>query len=308
MKAVQLVDSGPELGLRIVDVPAPMPNRGELLIRVHAAGVTPTELLWYPTTHKKDGGARTRAIPGHEFSGVIAALGPGSEGFNVGDQVYGMNDWFADGATAEFCLAPASSIAPKPLYSTHAQAAAIPIGALTAWQGLVDRANIQPGERLLLHGAAGAVGLFVVQLARQRGAEVFTTASRRNENLLLGLGAAQVIDYTATPFEQQISNLDVIFDCVGGDTLHRSWNLLRPGGRMVTIAADSEAQTDPRIKDAFFIVEPSQQQLIQINTLLDSGSLRVFVDGEIPITDAPDAYTRKLPRKLGYGKTVVIMQ
>src|SRR5262249_787889 len=143
----------------------PQPADGELLIRVRAAGVTPTELLWYPTTHTKQGGVRTSAVPGHEFSGVIAVLGKGANDFSVGDEVYGMNDWFADGATAEFCLTQPQNIALKPKALTHELAATVPIGALTAWQGLFDRAKLQSGERVLIHGAAGAVGLFAVQLA-----------------------------------------------------------------------------------------------------------------------------------------------
>src|SRR5215813_4766315 len=173
----------------------PQPGDGELLIRVHAAGVTTTELLWYPTTHTKAGGARIGAVPGHEFSGVIEALGKGAKDFNVGDEIYGMNDWFAEGATAEFCLTQPQNIALKPKSLTHELAATVPIGALTAWQGLFDRAKLQPGERVLIHGAAGAVGLFAVQLAHLHGAYVIATASARNADFVKGLGADEVIDY-----------------------------------------------------------------------------------------------------------------
>jgi NADPH:quinone reductase-like Zn-dependent oxidoreductase len=158
-------------------LPQPQLGDGELLIRVRAAGVTPTELLWYPTTHTRDGAARTRAVPGHEFSGIIAAVGKGTEGFSIGDEIYGMNDWFADGATAEFCVTQTQNIAPKPKSLTHELAATVPIGALTAWQGVWERANIQSGERVLIHGAAGAVGLFAVQLAHLHDAYMITTAS-----------------------------------------------------------------------------------------------------------------------------------
>ena len=147
-----------------------------------------------------------------------------------------MNDWFADGATAEFC-AGAAGIAPKPKHLSHAESAAVPIGALTAWQGLVDRAKIREGERVLVHGGAGAVGVFAVQIARLHGAEIIATASRRNADFVAKLGAQTVIDYAATPFEQRAKDVDVVFDCVGGDTLRRSWSVLKPGGRMVTIAA-----------------------------------------------------------------------
>lgn len=308
MRSVQLADSSH--GPRFVEAEAPTPTAGsgEVLVQVCAAGVTPSELLWYPTTHKKDGTHRTHAVPGHEFSGVIAGVGPGVTEFAVGNEVYGLNDWFAEGATAEFCVAASAGIALKPKSLTHAEAAAVPIGALTAWQGLVDRAQIREGERVLVHGGAGAVGVFVIQIARLHGVEVIATASGRHADFLATLGAHQVLDYATTPFEHHLKHVDVVFDCVGGETLRRSWSVLKPGGRMVAIAADSEAQDDPRIKDAFFIVEPNQQQLIQIAALLDAGKLRVFVDGELSLAEAPDAYARTIPRKLGFGKTVVVMQ
>jgi NADPH:quinone reductase-like Zn-dependent oxidoreductase len=145
--------------------PRPRPNPGEVLVCVSAAGVTPTELLWYPTLHTKTGEPRSHAIPGHEFSGIIASVGEHAVGFEPGQEVFGMNDWFSEGALAEYCLTQPSAIALKPSRLTHAEAAAVPIGALTAWQGLLDRAGLQAGERVLVHGGAGAVGVFAVQLA-----------------------------------------------------------------------------------------------------------------------------------------------
>ncbi len=173
-----------------------MPGANEVLVQVYAAGVTPTELLWYPTSHNKDGSERTGAIPGHEFSGVITALGAAVNGYSIGDEVFGMNDWFADGATAEYCVADTSGIARKPASLTHAEAAAVPIGALTAWQGL-ERARLQAGQRILVHGGSGAVGVFVIQMARLRGAHVITTASAQNLEFVRGLGAEHAIDYSA---------------------------------------------------------------------------------------------------------------
>jgi NADPH:quinone reductase-like Zn-dependent oxidoreductase len=308
VRSVQLAESSQ--GPRFVEAEAPTPSAGPgaVLVQVCAAGITPSELLWYPTTYNKDGTRRTHAIPGHEFSGVITAIGPGVSAFAVGDEVYGMNDWFADGTIAEFCVAGTAGIAPKPKHLSHAESAAVPIGALTAWQGLVDRAKVLQGERVLVHGGAGAVGVFVIQIARLRGAEVIATASSRNAEFVAKLGAQAAIDYAATPFEQHAKDVDIVFDCVGGDTLRRSWSVLKPGGRMVTIAAGSEAQDDPRVKEAFFIVEPNQKQLIQIAALLDAGTFRVFVDSEISLAEAPDAFARTIPRKLGFGKTVVVMQ
>ena len=221
------------------ELPQPQPGEGELLIRVRAAGVTPTELRWYPTTQTKDGRPRKGAVPGHEFSGVIAGLGKNSNGFQVGQEVYGFNDWFAEGATAEFCLTRPESIAGKPATLTHEAAATVPIGALTAWQGLLERAKIQPGERVLVHGAAGSVGIFAVQLAHLHGAHVIATASAPNLKIVAELGADEVIDYRKSRFEDRTQKVDVVFDGVGGETLDRSWSMLKPGGRLITIAAGS---------------------------------------------------------------------
>jgi NADPH:quinone reductase-like Zn-dependent oxidoreductase len=307
MRAVQVTGPADRPVLVEANVPTPIPDGNEVLIKVHAAGVTPTELLWYPTWHNKDGSARNAAIPGHEFSGVVAAVGGSVTDSSVGDEVYGMSDWFIDGATAEFCVAATSSIAPKPSKLTHAQAAAVPISALTAWQGLVDRARLKRGEKILVHGGAGAVGVFVIQLARDMEAEIITTVSARNRDFVAQLGARQAIDYTKDAFEEKVHDVDVVFDCVGGETLARSWNVLKPGGRMVTIASNSEVSGDRRVKDAFFIVEPNQRQLVEVGKLLDEGSLRVFVDMELPLSQAPEAYSGNLDRKHGYGKTVVVL-
>jgi NADPH:quinone reductase-like Zn-dependent oxidoreductase len=305
MKAMRLADSGATAVLVEENVPQPQPGRGELLIQVHAAGVTPTELLWYTTTHKKNGEKRSRAVPGHEFSGVVAAVGEDTAGFAISDEVYGMNNWFADGAMAEYCITQPNSVAPKPRRLTHVEAASVPIGALTAWQGLFDRARLQAEEHVLVHGGAGAVGIFAIQLARFRGAHVTTTASARNLELVSQLGAERAIDYRAVRFEESVAGMDVVFDTVGGETLKRSWGVLKPGGRMITIAADSETTTDNRVKQAFFIVEPNHEQLIHIGDLLASSDLRPVVDAVLPLTQASAAYTGEIRERRGRGKLVV---
>jgi NADPH:quinone reductase-like Zn-dependent oxidoreductase len=282
--------------------PQPAPGDGELLIRVFAAGVTPTELLWYPTTHTKTGEARMGAIPGHEFSGVIAAVGSGVEGFAAGEEVFGLNDWFADGATAEYCLTKATFVAAKPARLSHVEAASVPIGVLTAWQGLFDRASLQPGERLLVHGGAGSVGLFAVQLGNYRGAHVIATASARDSEFVTRLGAQQVIDYRKGRFEESVGKVDVVLDTVGGEILERSWAVLKPGGRMVTVAAEEEKAE--RAKSAFFIVEPNASQLGAIAELLQSGQIRTGVAAVVPFSLAADAYGGRV-QKSGRGKIVV---
>src|SRR5262245_20932750 len=305
MKAMRLTDSGATAVLVEENVPTREPSGGQPLCQVHAAGVTSKELLWYPTTHKKSGERRSRAVPGHEFSGVVAAVGNDTASFDVGQEVYGMNDWFSDGATAEYCITQPSSIAQKPTGLTHSEAASVPIGALTAWQGLFDRAKLQAGERVLVHGGAGAVGTFAIQLARFHGAHVVSTASARNLAFVSGLGAEQVFDYQATRFEEKLSEIDVVFDTVGGETLQRSWGVLKPGGRMITIAAENEATADERVKQAFFIVEPNHEQLTRIGKLLETGRLQTVVDGVLPLAQASAAYTGEVKERRGRGKLVV---
>jgi NADPH:quinone reductase-like Zn-dependent oxidoreductase len=283
----------------------PAPGPGEILVRVIAAGVTPTELEWYPTSHLKTGEPRLGAIPGHEFSGVVEAAGSKVTGIEPGQEIYGMNDWFAEGALAEYCLTQPGFVAPKPRRLTHAEAASVPIGALTAWQGLFDRARLDHGEHILVHGGAGAVGVYAIQLAWERGARVTATVSARNMAFASGLGASRVIDYRAESFEEAVSNVDVVFDTVGGETLERSWAVLAPGGRLVTIAAGGDRSSDSRVRDAFFVVEPSGAQLSEIGRRLDSGILRPVVDSVIPFDKAPHAAFAHSSGGPGRGKRVI---
>jgi NADPH:quinone reductase-like Zn-dependent oxidoreductase len=305
MDIMRFNDSPDAPALLASTAPIPVPGAGEILIRVHASGVTPTELLWYPTTHTQSGGTRRGAIPGHEFSGIVEAVGADVDSIWNGREIFGMNDWFAEGATAEYCITVPTSVALKPSRLTHAEAAAVPIGALTSWQGLFDRAGLQAGERILIHGGSGAVGLFAIQLARRAGAHVITTASARNLDFLMNLGAHETIDYKLERFDEKLRDLDVIFDLVGGETLARSWGLLKPNGRMVTIAANSEGTKDARIEKAFFIVEPNHQQLTEIGRLLDGGELQSFVDEIVPLAQASDAYCGKRKSRKNRGKVVL---
>ena len=282
MKAMLLAEPTQTPLLRETDIPQPQLLAGEVLVRVFAAGVTPTELIWYPTSHRKDGEPRIGAVPCHEFSGEIAGISDGFTGLSIGQEIYGMNDWFADGALAEYCVTRPDWIAPKPRHLSHAEAASVPIDALTAWQGLFDRAKLQSGEHVLVHGGAGAVGVFAIQLARACGAHVATTVSAHNFEFAKSLGADHVIDYKAVPFEKEVRDIDVVFDTVGGDTLRRSWDVLKQGGRMVTIAADSENARGEREQRAFFIVEPNRGQLIEISRRLDAGELQAVIDAELP--------------------------
>jgi NADPH:quinone reductase-like Zn-dependent oxidoreductase len=219
----------------------------------------------------------------------------------VGDLVYGLNDWYRDGASAEYCVASVGDIAAKPAGVDHVYAAATPISGLTAWQGLVERAGLAAGQQVLIHGAAGGVGTLAVQLARWRGARVIGTASAANLDFVRSLGADEVIDYRAEGFEDVARDVDVVFDTVGGETLERSWGVLKPGGKLVTVAASGEQTTDERVRSAYFIVEPSRTQLAEIARLIEGGALRPVVGAVFPLAEAREAYQHKPVR----GKVVI---
>ena len=302
MKAIRLHQAGGSESLRYEEAPKPSPTDNQVLVRVYAAGITPTEFAWYPTFHTSEGGNRPfPIILGHEFSGVVEAMGPACTGVQIGDLVYGLNDWFMDGAQSEYCLTVPANIAPKPATLDHTQAAVSPMTALTAWQALIERARLFEGQRVLVHGAAGGVGTFAVQLASYKRAHVIATASAANTDFVKALGADEVIDYRTTPFETVVRDVDVVLDTVGGDTRHRSWGVLRKGGRLVTIAADAEGLNEPRIRDAFFIVEPNREQLIEISRLIDTGIIRPIVGDVFSMDDVRQAYERKPVR----GKNVL---
>jgi NADPH:quinone reductase-like Zn-dependent oxidoreductase len=246
-------------------------------------------------------------VPGHEFSGIVEAIGPGVNCFKPGDEIFGMNDWYASGATAEYCVAPEGSIVLKPSSLTHPAAAAAPIAALTAWQGLIDRMQVQPGERILIVGAGGSVGLMCVQIAVMRGCHVIASAASRQAEVLKSLGCEQILDFRSEPFENSVADIDVVFDAVGGDTLTRAERVMKPSGRRVTIAADAEATEDPAIKQAFFIVEPSASQLANIAKLMEDGRLQAFVKKTLPFEKAADAYLDKSIGADGIGKLVLVL-
>jgi NADPH:quinone reductase-like Zn-dependent oxidoreductase len=284
------------------EVPLPQPGAGEVQVRVHAVAVTPSEFEWLPTSKLRDGEPRPLPIIlGHEFSGVVSALEAGVGDLREGDAVYGINDWYRDGAQAEYCVARAVEVGPKPRSVDHVVAAATPISALTAWQGLIDRAHVAAGQTVLVHGAAGAVGLFAVQLAHRLGARVVGTCSTANVEFTRDLGADEVIDYRTQRFEDRVRNVDVVFDTVGGETFERSWEVLKPGGRMVTIAAAGEFTASQRVRDAFFIVEPKRDQLAEVARLIDAGELRSPVGAVFPLAEAARAYAHKG----GRGKAVL---
>jgi NADPH:quinone reductase-like Zn-dependent oxidoreductase len=204
-------------------------------------------------------------------------------------------------AQAEYCLARAADVARKPATVDHAHAAVTPISALTAWQGLFERARLAAGQHVLIHGAADGVGGFAVQLARWRGVRVTATAAAGNLGFVRGLGADEVIDCRAERFEERVRGVDAVFDMVGDDTPRRSWGVLKPGGRLVTIAASEEGSWDERTRAGFFIVEPRRPELEEVGRLIDGGEVRPVVGAEFPLADARLAYRHKPAR----GKVVL---
>src|SRR5215468_10690556 len=198
MKAIRLHRQGGPEQLVYEDAPKPEAGAGDALVRVCATGITPAELAWAETYRKCDGSERLPAIPGHEVSGVVDSVADGVSDVTIGDEVYALTSFCRDGAAAEYVAVRAADLAPKPKTLDHAQAAAVPLSALTVWQAYFDHAHLAPGQRVLIHGAAGGVGTFAVQLAHWRRAHVIGTASAKNRDFLLGLGADEVIDYQQT--------------------------------------------------------------------------------------------------------------
>ena len=293
MKAIRIHGRGGPEHLVYEDVPQPHPGPGEVRVRVSATGVIFNELQWTETYETKDGSKLDLPIPGRDLSGVVVEIGQGVTTLSTGAEVYAMLDYGRDGAEADYTIARPFELAPKPRTLDAVQAAAVPLSALTAWQGLFEQANLVAGQSVLIHGGAGGVGVFAVQLAHWAGAHVVATASARNRGFLQELGANEIIDYTSTRFEDVIHGVDLVFDTVGGDTLQRSWQVIKPGGVLVSIVgppppADMTEGHDARF--VWFIVEPNREQLIQIGALIDAGRVRPVIDTVFPLSEARQAY------------------
>jgi NADPH:quinone reductase-like Zn-dependent oxidoreductase len=291
------------------EAPVPTLAPGDVLVRVHASGVTPSELEWPSTWLHHDGTPRTPPIvPGHEVAGMVEAVGTDAEGLAAGEAVYGLIDFRRNGADAEYVAARAAALASKPATLTFAEAAATPLSALTAWQALFDHGGLQAGQGVLIHGGAGGVGSFAVQLARWRGAHVVATASARDAELVRDLGADEVIDYRARRFEEAVTDMDLVFDTVGGETWERSWGVLRPGGRLVSIAVPRPPERKPMDERCaiWFVVKPNREQLTEIGKLIDCGRLRPMVSSTLPLAEGRGAYGPRHNGR-GPGKTVLLV-
>jgi NADPH:quinone reductase-like Zn-dependent oxidoreductase len=292
MRAVMFDSYGSPQVLTLKEVPSPQTAAGEVLVRVHAAGVNPLDWKVRAGHVKAWLQHRLPLIPGWDVSGVVEAVGSGVRAFKVGDAVYGMLDFTHNGAYAEYVATGTRNLAPKPGSIDHVHAAAVPLAALTAWQALFNVARLTLGQTVLIHGAAGGVGHFAVQFAKWKGARVIGTASSGNEGFLRELGADEVIDYRTRPFEEVVHDVDVVFDPIGGDTQERSWKVLKKGGVLVaTLGISSpEAATEHGVRGEGVMVGPDNAQLTQIATLIDAENVKPAVSAVLPLAEAARAH------------------
>jgi NADPH:quinone reductase-like Zn-dependent oxidoreductase len=296
---------GPEV-LQVRRIPRPAPGPGEVLVRVHAASVNPVD------TEARAAGDRSVArvalpyVPGFDLSGVVVGVGEGVTRFARGDEVFAMLDLRRGGAYAEYALVKEAEAAAKPASVPHAEAASLPLVALTAWQALFETADLQPGQTVLIPAGAGGVGSVAIQLARWRGARVIATASERNHPFLRSLGADEVIDYTAQRFEDVARDVDVVLDPIAGDTQVRSLATLREGGILVgLLGLESAARAPGRdVRTTAILVRPDAAQLARIAALVDSGDLRPIVSHRLPLARAAQAHRQSETRRTR-GKIVL---
>jgi len=295
---------GPER-LRMATVPRPEPAPGEVLVEVHAAAITFAELGWPASwTHRP-------MIPSHEMSGVVVARGAGVTTLAEGDQVFGLVAFDRLGAAAEYVIAPAVDLARRPRQIPHVLAAALPLAGLTGWQALHDHAGLRPDDEVLVHGGAGGVGGFAVQLAAQAGASVTATVRGADDARTASrLGARRVIDVVSTAFDTGPARYDIVLDTVAGQTLERSYSLLRPGGRLVTLATppSTERAAKYHITALFFIVAPDRDELAELAELVDCGALQVTVGATFPLTKGRAAFESGENPHRPAGKTVLIVR
>jgi NADPH:quinone reductase-like Zn-dependent oxidoreductase len=293
MKAIRTRQPTGISGLVFEEVPDVKPMFGDVLVKVAACGITHNELDW-PIWTCRAGHRRTSVIPGHEVSGVVAALGFGTAGFAVGDEVFGLCDQLRDAAAAEYVAVEARNVALKPHTVDHVHAAAVPRAGLTAWQGLFDHGRLANGQTVVIHGAGGAVGSTAVQLARWAGAEVIGTGRSHSRAMVLELGASRFVALDAEGLADLAGKVDLVFDTIGGEVLARSPVLLRPGGTLITVKADSALPADrDDIRKVVFIQEASRPELTELARLVDEGHLRPQVGAVYPLAQAVEAYSAK---------------
>jgi NADPH:quinone reductase-like Zn-dependent oxidoreductase len=292
MKAIRIHNyGGPEV-LQYEDTPRPQPGEGEVLIRVHAATVNPIDWRVREGYMKDFWPHKFPLILGWDLSGVVEELGRGASRFKIGDEVYSVPDPTRNGAYADYIVVRESELALKPKSLHHIRAAAVPLAALTAWQSLFDTAQLQPGQRVLIHGGGGGVGHFAVQLAKWKGAYVIATASTKNQELLRELGADETIDYTRQRFEDVARKIDIVLDPIGGDTQERSWQVLKKGGILLSVVEPPSADKAKAlgIQAVFVASHPNGAELAKIAELIDSGDLKPIVNRILPLSEARRAH------------------
>ena len=281
-------------------MPYPHPAQNDVIVRVHGAGFTPGELDWPTTWTDRSGRDRTPSVPGHDLSGVVVELGYGTTGLTVGQRVFGLIDRARDGSLAEFAAVEARNLAPLPADIDHTVAAALPISGLTAWQGLIDHAQLTTGQTVLIHGAAGGVGSIAVQLAREVGAVVIGTGRAADHDTAIGLGVHHFLNLEEDKLEDA-GEVDVVFDVLGGAIRDRSTALVRAGGTLVsTVGIPTVQPKDGRA--VFFVVEADRFRLTDLAQRLRDGRLKPIVGAVCPLPEAPAAFA---PDRRTPGKTII---
>jgi NADPH:quinone reductase-like Zn-dependent oxidoreductase len=288
MKAVRVHEyGGPEV-LKYEDAPRPQAGPGEVLIRVHASSVNPVDWKVRAGYMQQMIKYKLPMIPGWDVSGVVEAIGSGATRLKAGEIVYCLADLSRDGSYADYVVVKESVVALKPKSIDHTTAAAIPLAALTAWQALNDGAKLSTGQTLLIHGAAGGVGTFAVQFAKMKGARVIATASKKNHEFLRSLGADETIDYNTTKFEEVVHGVDAVLDTITGETMERSWQVMKKGGILVSIleppSPEKAAAHGVRCHHTF--VQGNLEQLNQIAKLVDGGKLKIIIEKIFPLAEA----------------------
>jgi NADPH:quinone reductase-like Zn-dependent oxidoreductase len=290
MMAWRVHEFGPPEVMRFERVPRPKPESGEILVKVEGAGVGPWD-GWI----RAGKSALPQPLPltlGSDLSGEIVAVGPGVSELRVGDEVYGVTNPQFIGAYAEYALASAAMVSSKPTSLTHIEAASVPVIAVTAWQALFDQAQLKPGQTVLIHGAAGNVGSYAVQLARHRGVQTIATAATDDISFVRSIGANTVIDYQTQRFEEQVREADAVIDLVGGETQNRSFQVLRRGGKLISAVSRPEQHLAEShgVEATFFLVDVTSQCLAEIARLIDDGTLKTNVGIVLPLADAREAH------------------
>jgi NADPH:quinone reductase-like Zn-dependent oxidoreductase len=301
MKAIVVTDqTAGTAGMTLVERPEPQAAIGDAIVEICASGFVWTELAWPSTWTDRRDRDRTPSIPGHELAGVVTALGYGTTGLSVGQRVFGLADWYRDGTLAEYLAIEARNVAPLPGDVDFTVGASLPISGLTAWQGLFQHGHLQAGQSVLAHGAAGAVGSMVTQLAREAGGYVIGTGRAADREKALDFGAAEFVDLGNDTLED-VGEVDLVFDVIGGDIQKRSAGLVRPGGTLVSIVGPVEARpTDGLAVD--FVVESDRAQLGEIVQRVRDGRLRTNI-GNIATLDGAVAALN--PTERIKGKTII---